>query len=214
ALGWLSGAPVRYGFARDVVREKPSVVFTNRRVAVDRLRHVTDWNWQLAEAVTTNRQPALERWSEFASDPHGKVERFAGRIVLLPGAGRAAKLWPVERYRALAERFRGETVVAWGPGERDRAEAIGGEVAPETDLRELAALLGRGRLVVGGDTGPLHLAAAMGTSVVGLYGPTDPQRNGPYGQIAFTVDHYRGGGRSMESIGVAEVIAKMEEAMG
>ncbi|HUP50602.1 MAG TPA: lipopolysaccharide heptosyltransferase I [Thermoanaerobaculia bacterium] len=213
-LAWLSRAPVRFGFDAAAVREKPALLFTNRHVTVDRSRHVVDWNRELAEAVTSNRQPAEERWRDFPADPQGKVERFAGRVVLLPGAGKRDKQWPVENYRALVQRYRDRTVVAWGPGERGLAEAIGGEVAPETNLRELAALLRGAAAVIGGDTGPLHLAAAMGTKAVGLYGPTDPLRNGPYGQIASTVNHFRGRGRSMESIGVDEVIARMEEVLG
>ncbi|HEU4523293.1 MAG TPA: lipopolysaccharide heptosyltransferase I [Thermoanaerobaculia bacterium] len=213
-LTWLSRAPDRYGFSRELIREKPAVVFTNRRVTVNRLSHVIDWNRELARAVTSNRTPSEERWSDFAADPEGRVKPFAGRIVLLPGAGKLKKQWPVARFRALVHRYPGRTVVVWGPGERQLAEAIGGEIAPETNLRELAALLRDAQLVVGGDTGPLHLAVAMGAKVVGLYGPTDPARNGPYGQIASTVDHYRGGDRTMESIGVEEVIARMEERLG
>jgi len=57
-------------------------------------------------------------------------------------------------------------------------------MAPPTNLRELAWILRQADAVIGGDTGPLHLAAAVGTKVVGLYGPTDPNRNGPYGQLS------------------------------
>lgn len=212
-LTWLSGAPVRYGFTRELIREKPASFFTNHRVAVDRHKHVIDWNREVAQAVTPNRSPAEERWNEFASDPQGKVTQYHGRIVLLPGAGKANKQWPVERFRSIVARHRGRTVVAWGPGERDLAEAVGGDIAPETNLRELAALLKNARVVIGGDTGPLHLAAALGTKVVGLYGPTDPTRNGPYGQIASTVDHYSRD-RTMESISAEEVIARLEEGVG
>ncbi|HEX6178908.1 MAG TPA: lipopolysaccharide heptosyltransferase I [Thermoanaerobaculia bacterium] len=213
-LAWLSRAPVRAGFAQSALREKPSALFTNRKVVIDQAQHVVDWNRQLAEALTDNRTPAAERWREFAHDPDGKTSKYAGRIVLLPGAGKPEKLWPVESFRAIVEKYRGRTVVAWGPGEEDLATAIGGDVAPPTNLRELAALLAGASLVVGADTGPLHLAAALGVPVVGLYGPTDPRRNGPYGQIASTVDHYRSGERTMSSIGTAEVIARMEEVLG
>jgi lipopolysaccharide heptosyltransferase I len=213
-LAWLSGAPLRYGFARRALREKGAAFFTNRAVDVEQSRHVVEWNRQLAEAVTANRVAADEHWREFASDPQRKVAAFGRRIVLLPGAGRPEKQWPVQSFRALAANYRGRTVVAWGPGEEHLAEAIGGDIAPPTNLRELAALLSDATLVVGGDTGPLHLAAALGTPVVGLYGPTDPRRNGPYGQIASTVDHYRSGDRRMSSIGVGEVIERMDEVMG
>lgn len=213
ALGWLSAAPVRFGFDRAAIREKAALLFTNRKTAVDRSGHVVEWNRQLAEAVTTNRAPAPERWSEFALDRDGKLERYAGRIVLLPGAGKPGKQWPVEEFRRLVEAYRGRTVTAWGPGERHLADQIGGDVAPATDLRELAALLQGAAAVVGGDTGPLHLAAALGTPVVGLYGPTDPLRNGPYGQIASTIDHYRGGRRSMDTIRADEVVSRLEEVL-
>lgn len=213
-LVWLSRAPVRYGFDADAIREKAALAFTNRKVSVDRTQHVVDWNRQLAHAVTTNREPAPERWTSFASDPHHKTDRYAGRIVLLPGAGKPNKLWPSSGFRAIVDRYPGRTVVAWGPGERHLADAIGGDVAPDTNLRELAALLGKAAAVVGADTGPIHLAAAMGVKVVGLYAPTDPRRNGPYGRIDSTIDHYRSDQRTMDTIGVEEVLAKLEEVLG
>jgi ADP-heptose:LPS heptosyltransferase len=85
-------------------------------------------------------------------------------------------------------------------------------LAPPTDLRELAFLLSRAAVVVAGDTGPLHLAAAFETPTVGLYGPTDPRRNGPWGQIEsclerFTID------RSLESISVDQVFESLESCL-
>lgn len=213
-LAWLSRAPLRIGFDRDAIREKAALAFTNRRIAIDRTGHVVDWNRQLAEAATNNRTPAPERWAAFASDPHYKTDRYAGRIVLLPGAGRPNKLWHPRGFRAIVDRYPERTVVAWGPGERHLAEAIGGDVAPETNLRELAALLANASAVVGADTGPIHLAAAMGRRVVGLYAPTDPRRNGPYGQIDSTIDHYRSGQHEMSSIRPEEVLARLEEVLG
>lgn len=213
-LVWLSRAPLRFGFDADAIREKAALAFTNRKVSIDRTQHVVDWNRQLAQAVMTNREPAPEQWTSFASDPHHKTGRYAGRIVLLPGAGKPNKLWSSSGFRAIVDRYPGRTVVAWGPGERHLAEAIGGDIAPETNLRELAALLGRASAVVGADTGPIHLAAAMGVRVVGLYAPTDPRRNGPYGRIDSTIDHYRSDQRTMQTIRVEEVLAKLEEVLG
>lgn len=206
-----SGAPQRYGFDRDGVREKPAAWFYTKRVAVDRSRHVIDWNLQLAEAVAPNAERPRPNWDDLAADPERKLEKFRERVVLLPGAGRPEKLWPVARFRELVARYP-DAVVAWGPGERERAEQIGGTLAPSTSLRELAFLLQAARVVVGGDTGPLHLAAALGTKCVGLYGPTDPRRNGPYGQLASTIDHFRTS-RSMQTIGAPEVMTKIDEVL-
>ncbi|HET7712439.1 MAG TPA: glycosyltransferase family 9 protein [Thermoanaerobaculia bacterium] len=206
-----SGAPVRYGFHGDAVREKPASWFYTHRVKVDQSRHVIDWNLELAAALTPNAQLPTPNWDGFAADPERKLEPFRDRIVLLPGAGRPEKLWPVERFRELVARYP-DAVVGWGPGERERAEAIGGTLAPPTNLRELAFLLRAARVVVGGDTGPLHLAAALGAKCVGLYGPTDPRRNGPYGQLASTIDHFRTS-RSMQTIEAPEVMMKIDEVL-
>jgi ADP-heptose:LPS heptosyltransferase len=86
---------------------------------------------------------------------------------------------------------------------------VGGRLAPPTNLRQLAGLLARASVVVGGDTGPLHLAAALGTKVVGLYGPTDPRRNGPYGQLERVINRFPTT-KSMESISVEEVMTTVE----
>ena len=208
----VSGAPLRYGFDRNAVRERPATWCYTDPVAIDPSRHVIDWNRALAAAVPGTKTGAAPDWSAFPADPGGLLQTLAGRLVLLPAAGRPEKQWPVERFREVAGRYP-DAVVAWGPGERDRAAAIGGTLAPPTDLRQLAFLLQHARLVVGGDTGPLHLAAALGTRVVGLFGPTDPRRNGPYGQIASTIDHYRSS-RSVMTIESAEVLRKIEEVMG
>ena len=81
-----------------------------------------------------------------------------------------------------------DVVVAWGPSEEDRARTVvelagdGVHLAPPTDLRELAALLAAADLTVGGDTGPIHLAAALGTLTLAVFLTTDPERNGPLGE--------------------------------
>lgn len=206
-LGWRA-APVRYGFARPFVREKQAAWFYNRRIAVDPAQHVVDWNRQLAAALPGNRQQATGNWSAFARDPQGRLEPFAGRIVLLPGAGRLEKLWPVDRFRELVKHYGHRAVVVPGPGERDLAIAIGGAIAPDTDLRELAFILQHADVVVAADTGPLHLADALGTKVVGLFGPTDPRRNGPYGQVQRTIR-----AASMDAITAADVTQKIDEVL-
>jgi heptosyltransferase-1 len=109
--------------------------------------------------------------------------------LIIPGAGWGAKRWPPERYAAVAEGLaqRGlHVVVNAGPGEEPLAAAIasGSAVTLTATLPQLIALTRRIALCIGGDTGPLHLASALGRPVVGIYGPTDPSRNGPYGTRA------------------------------
>jgi heptosyltransferase I len=110
-------------------------------------------------------------------------------ILLSPGAGWGAKRWPAKRYGAVARELQQQgclVLVNAGPQE----QAISAEVvrasgsaaqAPEFTLERLIALTRRVCLVIAGDTGPLHLACALGKPVVGIYGPTDPGRNGPFG---------------------------------
>jgi heptosyltransferase-1 len=104
------------------------------------------------------------------------------------GAGWPTKVWPLARQQAFAAacRERGvPLVVVWGgPDERAVAEQVvahGGVLAPPTTLPELAGLLARAAVVVSGDTGPLHMALAVGTPAVGLFGPVPAERNGPRG---------------------------------
>jgi heptosyltransferase I len=109
--------------------------------------------------------------------------------LLNPGAGWGAKRWPVERFAAVARGLMGRgfrVLVNAGPGEESMAdvivkEASGAAIPLATSLEQLIALTRRVTLCVAGDTGPLHLACALGRPVVGIYGPTDPSRNGPYG---------------------------------
>jgi heptosyltransferase-1 len=168
-------------------------LFTER---VDtRALHVIEQDIELASAIAGDVlpvvqpllpfDPAAESWAdELLSSGAGS------RVVLInPGAGWGAKRWPVERYadvaRALLNRgFR--VLVNAGPGEVFLADAVfnktGGGAAPLLcSIEQLIAITRRVSLAIAGDTGPLHLACALGRPVVGIYGPTDPGRNGPYG---------------------------------
>jgi heptosyltransferase-1 len=195
-----SGAQERIGFAKEHIKETPATWFLTREVNIDPTKHVVDWNLQLAGAT----MPEVD----FAPFAMGELDS-GGAVVLLPGAGRPEKIWPVERFRALAQRLGDRALVVWGPGEEERARAIGARMAPRTSLRELAKLLKTASLVIGGDTGPLHLADALGTKVIGLYGPTNPRRNGPYSQLQRCISTYETTKR-MESIEVDDVLAMIE----
>jgi lipopolysaccharide heptosyltransferase I len=125
-------------------------------------------------------------------------EATRGRYALLnPGAAWPNKRWPPARLAAvasvLAERHRLRSVVLWGPGERDLAEQVvastGGAalLSPQTSIADLVALARGAAIMVSGDTGPTHIAAAVGTPLVGIYGPTRPERNGPWQPADVTV---------------------------
>ena len=201
-LGWLAGAKERVGFDKHAIREKPALLFTNHKVHVDTSKHVVEQNMELAGSPVLPRNRGTEEpnWATFALDmPHHD-------IVILPGAGKPNKLWPVDRWREVARRT--NALIAWGPGEEQLARSISDNVAPPTNLRELAGLLRNARLVIGADTGPLHLAAAVGTRVVGLYGPTQVWRNGPYGQLDHCVQT-----KSMDEISVETVMNLVERVV-
>jgi lipopolysaccharide heptosyltransferase II len=112
-------------------------------------------------------------------------------LAIHPGAGWETKRWPVEKFAEIARRFEGTVVVVGSGGERSLAarivEATAGQrnpalnLAGETSLKQLAALLGGADAVVSNDSGPMHLAAAMGTSVVGIFTCTSPLLSGPAG---------------------------------
>ncbi len=199
-LARASGAKERIGFASAYIKEKPAAWFLTKKVAIDPSAHVVDWNLQLA-GVT---MPEVD-FSPFAI---GELDS-QGAIVLLPAAGRPEKVWPAERFRALAQRLGDRALTVWGPGEEDAARAIGCRVAPKTSLRELAQLLKTASVVIGGDTGPLHLADALGTKVIGLYGPTNPRRNGPYSQLHRCISTFETTKR-MDTIAVDDVMAMIE----
>ena len=117
---------------------------------------------------------------------HGDVNDFA---ILNPGAGWGAKRWPVERYGQVAKELAKDglcSLINYGPGEEELAVAVeaAGEGAARKiscSISELIALTRRARLFIGGDTGPMHLAAALKIPVVAIFGPTNPARNGPFG---------------------------------
>jgi heptosyltransferase-1 len=173
-------------------RERIARLLYSERVATQG-QHVIVQDVELAAAVAGDEltpatpllptDPVAEAWAD-------QVLSLSQAAVLInPGAGWGAKRWPFERYSAvakglIAKGFR--VVINAGPGELELAEAIsqaaGGRATPLTcSLSQLISLTRRAGLVIAGDTGPLHLACALGRPVVGIYGPTDPSRNGPFG---------------------------------
>jgi heptosyltransferase-1 len=157
--------------------------------------HVIEQDIELAAAVAgdhlTAVQPLLpiDTVAEAWCDQLLESAASQPAVLLNPGAGWGAKRWPVERYAAVAATLahRGLRILLnAGPGEELLAAMIrdqsGGLAEPVTcSVSQLIALTRRVALVIAGDTGPLHLACALGRPVIGIYGPTDPARNGPFG---------------------------------
>jgi heptosyltransferase-1 len=178
-------------------REWPAQWLFTERV-VTHGAHVIEQDVELASAVAGDALSAAD--AQLPIDPQAEAwcaawlaATFPGAsrpiALITPGAGWGAKRWPPERYAAVAEGLaqRGlHVVVNAGPGEEPLAAAIasGSAVALTATLPQLIALTRRVALCIGGDTGPLHLASALSRPVVGIYGPTDPSRNGPYGTRA------------------------------
>lgn len=191
-LASLSGAPVIYGAAEP--RESPASLCYTRPVAT-RGTHVIEQNLSIVEAIAGRRlsAPAMQFPGDAAAEERveQRLERAeAVQFALVnPGAGWGAKRWPAERYGRVAAALADcgvRVVVNYGPGEEELAQEVesasgGSAKRLSCSITELIALTRRARLFIGGDTGPLHLAAALQVPVVAIFGPTDPARNGPYG---------------------------------
>jgi heptosyltransferase-1 len=168
-------------------------LFTERIVTQG--AHVIEQDVELASSIAGDAltavtpmlpvDPAAEAWCDALLAASGT------RPVALinPGAGWGAKVWPVERYAAVARGLieRGfRVLVNAGPREEVMADVIvkgtsGASIPLSMTLDQLIAVTRRAAICIAGDTGPLHLACALGRPVVGIYGPTDPNRNGPFG---------------------------------
>ena len=192
----LSGARRRIGFAGAEGREL-SQWLNNERIAAT-AEHVIDKNLQLLSALGIHHPAVAFRIPSNAA-ANSRVQDFlrhhellTGYALLNPGAGWPSKRWPRENFAKLAIRLAEQTgvksIVAWAGAEEEawadqivtqsRGQAV---KAPATNLVELAAFCRHAKLFVGGDTGPLHLAAAVGTRSVALFGAMPALRNGPYG---------------------------------
>jgi lipopolysaccharide heptosyltransferase I len=194
-LAFASGAPRRIGFTSSYAREGLASVFYTERHN-PRGPHKVDHNLTLVRAAGAKTE-AAPRFPIVVNPEDDEIlsrklaeERIGDFFVLNPGGGWRSKCWPAERYgdlhRRLSARLGWRGIVTFGPGEENLAREVVGAaadsppIAVPLPLGPLIAVLRRARFVVSADTGPLHLASALGAPVVGLYGPTDPSRNGPY----------------------------------
>jgi heptosyltransferase-1 len=187
-LTWKTRAAARVGFAN--ARELAWAGYTHRVPVASDEQHAIDRYLAITDALGCGRSPvefhfpvgAVER--EYIADRLGNIGPFA---VLLPGTNWPTKRWPSERFgelvRPLKERFGLDSVIAGGADVAALAATIGTaarSLVGKTNLRELVALLERADLVIANDSGPMHIAAALGKPLVALFGPTNPVRTGPY----------------------------------
>lgn len=197
AAAWLSGARRRIGFAGSLGREISQ--WLHNELVDGTAEHVIDRYLKILRPLGIENPVACWNMPETAADATFAEQAIkdlnltpGDYVIVNPGAGWASKRWPTERYGQLAEKLAGEkgvqTLAVWGGKEElpmaEEIATLGGScvrVAPATTMTQLAALAKRARLFVGSDTGPLHLAVAVGTPSVSLHGTSLAAQTCAYG---------------------------------
>lgn len=248
AMARLSGAARVVGFEHRALRERAAGWFYGDMARVPPGAHVIQKNFSVLPLLGVGVPHAIRfPWRvprSAAADEAIAAARdrgVKGFALINPGAAWPNKRWPPDRFGAVARHLRDRRqlapMVLWGGDEKPLADAVvsasGGAAlrAPETTLGDLLALSAHAALMIAGDTGPLHIAASMGTPIVGLYGPTWPERNGPWQADDITVSraavcecHHKrrcrrdaaGGGESrmcLNEIGVEEVVQAVDRRL-
>lgn len=198
-VGRMVGANLFAGAAEP--REHPAAWLYRQKIKLS-AKHVVEQGCELLGAAVGETlrpakvmlpvDPAAERWCDELLA--GIEERF---VVISPTAGWGAKQWPAQRYgsvaMALAQAGFRTLVNAASPDDELGIQVVeasdGAAVLVPCSIGQMIAMTRRAGLAIGGDTGPLHLAAALERPVVGLYGPTDPARNGPYDTVSRVLRH-------------------------
>ncbi|MGH9470858.1 MAG: glycosyltransferase family 9 protein [Terriglobia bacterium] len=236
-MTWLCRSGRRVGFAAYIHREKGAGLFYTETVApppaghvigeymalVKRLGAETGGTWQFPLPSPPSARDKIEAELAVAG-----VREFA---IVNPGGGWDAKRWPPANYAVLIARLQdevpGDVVLTGSPSEESMIrEIIRGSgraraIYLPTTILQFIALARKAKLFIGGDTGPMHLAAALGVPIVAIYGPTDPARNGPFSavDIALTnrsaVNHTRRGPghKFLEGVAVEDVLAAVHERL-
>jgi lipopolysaccharide heptosyltransferase I len=188
-LSRLSGGRRIIGFSMSYVRERPAAFFYNETVRPLEYGHVIQKNFSLVDRIQCSSSQLSFPWK--GVDPAERPTRGGPYAVLVPGASWTHKRWPARRFGELAFRIYSEirlhSVIIHGTDDERTAAGVaaaasGGAatVSPLLSFHRLRVLLEHASIVIGGDTGPLHLASSLGVPTIGLFGPTNPQRNGPW----------------------------------
>lgn len=211
-----------FGFDGAMARERTAPFFYSDRIPA-RAAHMVDLNCVLAAAVTGHAAAGPHEFPLPAGRPEGALPE--GDFVLVsPLAGWRSKQWPPEHYQALAKRLRRDLGIPLVLNGRDASHlpAIEDALPHVSGLAGLIYATRRATAVLGVDSGPLHIAAALGKPGVAIFGPTDPARNGPYGATirvlrrADAVTTYRRGteiDESMRRISPDEVLDELRAAL-
>jgi heptosyltransferase-1 len=180
-----TGAPVRVGFAE--AREGSRMFYTHT-VAGGREVHAVDRYLKTAAFLGCDISEVRFPFPPFDSNLEAAPSEGNGYAVMCPGARKPVNRWPAERFGKLASMLPLKTVVIGGKGDRMLAdevvEASGGKarsIAGKTDLKGLIGIIKHARIMVTNDTGPMHIAAALGIPVFAIFGAANPARTGPYG---------------------------------
>ena len=189
----MAGAERVLGFPQAELREKAARAFYTDAPETVRAAHVVFKNLELVAALGIETgEPSFPLNVPRTAAVEDVEARFGGAPFALvnPGAAWPNKRWPPERYGAVAaairERFGWMSLVLWGPKEQTLAAAVveaakgAAVLAPPTSIVDIFGIAKAARVAVSGDTGPLHIAGAVGTPVVALFGPTKAERNGPW----------------------------------
>jgi heptosyltransferase I len=198
-----SGAARVVGFSIWHLREKTARPFYSTAGGSEG-SHVIRKNLELLRAIGIEDAqitfPLADTPSRALDDVRQRSAADRGFALINPGAAWPNKRWPPQRYGEVAAFLHEEAhllpVVLWGPGEEQLAHAVvdassrAAIAAPPTTVTDLVALARAAALVISGDTGPLHIATAVGTPTVSIFGPTDPDRNGPWSSEDIVVSRY------------------------
>lgn len=236
-LPFLGGVRKRIGFSSETIREfGVPLIYTDR--VWPKTVHIADQNGELS--LRAGASKAVAPVTLLVDDAHRrrvcsdlKAAGVGRYVVLSPGGGWRSKSWPAERFGELCQRVREalnmRCVINYGPGEEELAATVkvtSGSADPfayDGELGQLMALLQGAECIVGGDTGPLHLAIALGTRAVAIFGPTNPARNGPYPPQHFvlrdpdavtTHDRDSGTDPSLLKISVEQVFTALRQRLG
>lgn len=189
--GWLTfqtGAPVRIGLSD--AREFATLFYTHRVNVGRGERHAIERYLCVSEALGAGRGPVEFPFASTTADADFIRQLVPSRYALMfPGTNWPTKRWPVERFAALVaplrQRFGLATVTGGAPSEAELASQIPADVqlAGKTTLNQLVELIFGAAVVISNDSGPMHIAAALGKPLVAPFGPTNPIRTGPYGSM-------------------------------